>query len=118
MNERTSGRKRTCMGFINVLFDKSDKSSVLRFYLVHTYSEELERCRKREPLTFRLHPTDENRVVVFHKVGQGSEAPVGDVPTEEAESVAEHLRKGFLCEGSIIELRADEIRVKCRLIGI
>ncbi|MEF8889194.1 MAG: hypothetical protein V5A14_04050, partial [Desulfohalobiaceae bacterium] len=96
------------MGFLDALFDKSDKSSVLRFSLVHTYSEELERCRKREPLTFRLHPTEADRVLVFHKVGQGSEAPVGDVPVEEVESVADHLRKGFLCEGSIIELKGGE----------
>lgn len=107
------------MGFLDVLFDKSDKSSVHRFYLVDTYSEELEGCRKREPLTFRLHPTDENRVLVFHKVGQGSEAPVGAVPMEEAESVAHHLRKGFLCEGSIIEIKeGGTCRVKCRLIGL
>ena len=106
------------MGFMDVLFDKGDKSSVLRFYLVNTDGEELEKCRKREPLTFRLHQTDENRVVVFHKVGQGSETPVGDVPTDEAESVADHLRKGFLCEGSIMELKDGEIRVKCRLIRL
>jgi hypothetical protein len=106
------------MGFLDVLFDKSDKSSVLRFSLVGVYTEELERCRKREPLIFRLHPTDEKRVVVFHKVGQGAEAPVGDVPKNEAKSVADHLWKGFLCEGSITELKGGVIRVKCRLIGI
>jgi len=106
------------MGFLDVLFEKGDKSRVLHFYLVDTDGEELERCRKREPLTFRLHPTEENRVVVFHKVGQGSEAPVGAVPMEEAESVADHLRKGFLCEGSIMEIKEGACRVKCRLIGL
>jgi len=106
------------MGFLDVLFEKGDKSSVLRFPLVDTYSEELERCRKREPLTFRLHPTEENKVIVFHKVGRGSEAPVGAVPMEEAESVADHLRKGYLCEGAIIEIKEGACRVKCRLISL
>ena len=106
------------MGFLDVLFEKSDKSRVLRFSLAETDSDELARCRKREPVVFRCHPEERGRVLVFHKRKRGSEAKVGAVPEEKAKEVADHLQQGFLCEGSILEVTGDACRVKCRLISL
>ena len=106
------------MGFWDVLFQTSDKSRVLRFYLEDTDSKELGKCRKREPLIFRRHPQEKGRVLVFRKQDQGTEARVGAVPQVEAERVANHLGQGFICEGTIIELKGGNCRVKCRLIGL
>jgi len=106
------------MGFLDVLFQKSDKSRVLRFYLTETDSDELARCRKREPVIFRSHPEERGRVLVFHKIKQGSEAKLGAVPGEMAQEVAEHLEQGFLCEGTILQVTYDNCRVKCRLIAL
>ncbi len=43
-------------------------------------------------------------------------SPKGD--QVEAERVANHLGQGFICEGTIIELKGGACRVKCRLIGL
>lgn len=106
------------MGFLDILFQTSDKSRVLRFYLEDTDSEELAKCRKREPLIFRRHPQKAGRVLVFRKQYQGTEVRVGAVPRVEAERVANHLWQGFICEGTIVELKGSACRVKCRLIGL
>jgi hypothetical protein len=106
------------MGFLDALFTKGDKSTVLHFELVDTDEEELARCRKREPLVFRCHPSDQSRVLVYHKLGQGVESKVGAVPAEKADTLADHLGRGFLCEGSILEITGGQCRVKCRMIGL
>lgn len=106
------------MGFLDVLFNTSDKSHVIRFYLEDADSDELARCRKREPLIFRRHPQKAWRVLVFRKQDQGAEVRVGAVPQGEAEHVANHLWQGFICEGTIIEFKGGTCRVKCRLIGL